>query len=72
MSTFIDWFRYASENGEQTVLENMKDYLITTIMRIFEVGPEQAECLYQELLACTRKKHLVSMGCNVIGGREAL
>lgn len=52
--------RYASENGEQTVLENMKDYLITTIMRIFEVGPEQAECLYQELLACTRKKHLVS------------
>ncbi len=37
----------------------MKEYLITTIMRIFEVGPEQAECLYQELIACTRNKHLV-------------
>ncbi|KAJ1521079.1 hypothetical protein ONE63_002785 [Megalurothrips usitatus] len=53
--------KYASENGEQSVLENMKEYLISTIMRIFEVGPEQAECLYQELLACTRKKHLITV-----------
>ncbi|XP_034245088.1 transient receptor potential cation channel trpm [Thrips palmi] len=53
--------KYASESGEQTVLENMKEYLITTIMRIFEVGPEKAEGLYQELLACTRKKHLITV-----------
>lgn len=53
--------KYATESGEQTVLENMKEYLITTIMRIFEVGPEKAECLYQELLACTRKKHLITV-----------
>ncbi|XP_052133267.1 transient receptor potential cation channel trpm isoform X2 [Frankliniella occidentalis] len=39
----------------------MKEYLITTIMRIFEVGPEQAECLYQELIACTRNKHLITV-----------
>ncbi|KAE8751679.1 hypothetical protein FOCC_FOCC001527 [Frankliniella occidentalis] len=41
--------------------DNMKEYLITTIMRIFEVGPEQAECLYQELIACTRNKHLITV-----------
>lgn len=55
-------YRYASdsESGEQTVLESMKDYLISTIQRTFEVGTEQAECLYGELLQCTRKKNLVS------------
>lgn len=54
--------RYASdsESGEQTVLESMKDYLINTIQRTFEIGPEKAECLYGELLQCTRKKNLVS------------
>lgn len=56
-------FRYASdsESGEQTVLENMKEYLIDTIERTFEVGKEQAECLYGELLQCTRKKNLVGV-----------
>lgn len=52
--------RYATESGEQTVLENMKEYLLNTIQRTFEVSPEQAECLYQELLECTRRKNLVS------------
>ncbi|CAB0016367.1 unnamed protein product [Nesidiocoris tenuis] len=53
--------RYASdsETGEQPVLEGMKDYLIETIKRTFEVGSEQAECLYNELIQCTRKKNLV-------------
>ncbi|KAG8245245.1 Transient receptor putative cation channel sub M member 7 [Homalodisca vitripennis] len=58
--------KYASENGEQTVLESMKDYLITTIQRTFEVGTEQAECLYKELLQCTYKKNLVTMLLNSI------
>lgn len=52
--------KYVCESGGQSVLDSMKDYLITTIQRTFEVGPEQAECLYYELLQCTRKKHLVS------------
>lgn len=52
--------RYATESGEQTVLENMKEYLLNTIQRTFEVSTEQAECLYQELLECTRRKNLVS------------
>lgn len=38
----------------------MKEYLINTIERTFEVGSDQAECLYNELLECTRKKNLVS------------
>lgn len=58
--------RYASESGEQTVLENMKEYLLNTIQRTFEVGVEQAECLYQELLECTKRKNLVSASITVI------
>uniref|UniRef100_A0A1Y1MC38 Transient receptor potential cation channel trpm n=2 Tax=Photinus pyralis TaxID=7054 RepID=A0A1Y1MC38_PHOPY len=50
-----------SESGEQTVLESMKDYLINTIQRTFEVGLEQSECLYTELLQCTRKKNLITI-----------
>ncbi|KAI5640131.1 hypothetical protein NE865_07388 [Phthorimaea operculella] len=52
--------KYASESGEQTVLESMREYLIGTIMKTFEVALPQAECLYSELLQCTRKKNLVS------------
>ncbi|XP_044737220.1 transient receptor potential cation channel trpm isoform X2 [Chrysoperla carnea] len=53
--------KYASETGEQNVLESMKDYLINTIQRTFEVGLEQAECLYSELLQCTRNKKLITI-----------
>ncbi|XP_069671775.1 transient receptor potential cation channel trpm isoform X1 [Periplaneta americana] len=53
--------KYASESGEQTVLESMKDYLINTIQRTFEVSVEQSECLYSELLQCTRKKNLITV-----------
>lgn len=42
------------------MLESMRDYLITTIQKTFEVGFDQAEKLYQELLQCTRSKNLVS------------
>ncbi|RVE51394.1 hypothetical protein evm_003949 [Chilo suppressalis] len=53
--------KYASESGEQTVLESMRDYLIGTIQKTFEVGLQQAECLYGELLQCTRKKNLITV-----------
>lgn len=42
------------------MLESMRDYLIGTIQKTFEVGLDQAEKLYQELLQCTRNKNLVS------------
>lgn len=58
---YLFYIRYASETGEQTVLESMRDYLIGTIQKTFEVGLQQAECLYGELLQCTRKKNLVSI-----------
>lgn len=38
----------------------MHDYLLGTIQKTFEVSPEQAEQLYQELLLCTKNKNLVS------------
>lgn len=47
------------DTGELTVLENMKDYLLNTIQCTFDVGQEKAERLYEELLECTRHKHMV-------------
>jgi len=57
--------RHAMDNGEQTLLESKKEGLIATIRRTFEVGQEQAECLYSELLQCTRNKNLVSSSQNL-------
>jgi len=57
LTTFI--CRYASDGEEQPVLESMRDYLIGTIQKTFEVGLDQSEKLYQELLQCTRNKNLV-------------
>ncbi|XP_050524701.1 transient receptor potential cation channel trpm isoform X1 [Daktulosphaira vitifoliae] len=53
--------KYASDTGEQTVLENMKEYILDNIRRAFEIGQEQAECLYQELLECTKYKNMITV-----------
>ncbi|XP_046811421.1 transient receptor potential cation channel trpm isoform X12 [Lucilia cuprina] len=53
--------KYASDGDEQPVLESMRDYLINTIQKTFEVGSDQAEKLYQELLQCTRNKNLITI-----------
>ncbi|KAM7344557.1 transient receptor potential cation channel, subfamily M isoform 8-T8 [Cochliomyia hominivorax] len=53
--------KYASDGDEQPVLESMRDYLINTIQKTFEVGIDQAEKLYQELLQCTRNKNLITV-----------
>ncbi|XP_062708443.1 transient receptor potential cation channel trpm isoform X7 [Aedes albopictus] len=53
--------KYASDTGEQVVLESMHDYLLGTIQKTFEVSPEQAEQLYQELLLCTKNKNLITV-----------
>ncbi|XP_038115217.1 transient receptor potential cation channel trpm isoform X4 [Culex quinquefasciatus] len=53
--------KYASDTGEQIVLESMHDYLLGTIQKTFEVGAEQAEQLYQELLLCTKNKNLITI-----------
>ena len=44
----------------------MRDDLLNTIQRTFEVQFDQAECLYQELLQCTRNKNLVRVA-NITG-----
>jgi transient receptor potential cation channel subfamily M member 3 len=47
------------DSGGQTVLENMKEYLLNTIQCTFEVGQDKAERLYEELIECTRHKNMV-------------
>lgn len=39
----------------------MKDYLINTVIKTFEVGPEQAERLYGELMQCMKYKNLITV-----------
>lgn len=53
--------RYASDDDEQTVLESMRDHIVGMIQKTFEVGCDQAECLYRELLQCTRNKNLITV-----------
>jgi len=53
--------KYASEHDEQNLLDAMKDYLINMIMKTFEVGTDQAERLYSELLQCTKYKNLITV-----------
>uniref|UniRef100_A0A1B0A220 LSDAT_euk domain-containing protein n=1 Tax=Glossina pallidipes TaxID=7398 RepID=A0A1B0A220_GLOPL len=52
---------YTSDSDEQSILESTREYLIATIQKTFEVVPEQAEKLYQELLQCTRNKNLITV-----------
>lgn len=47
--------------NEFHVLETMKDYMINMIMKTFEVGMDQAERLYFELLQCTKHKNLITV-----------
>lgn len=53
--------KYASDSGEQTVLESMRDVLLSTIQKTFEVDIEKADCLYNELLQCTKNKNLITV-----------
>lgn len=56
----LNAFRYASDSGDPHVLEPMREYLLNTIQKTFEVSIDQAECLLGELLMCTKNKNLVS------------
>uniref|UniRef100_A0AAG5D5K6 Transient receptor potential cation channel trpm n=1 Tax=Anopheles atroparvus TaxID=41427 RepID=A0AAG5D5K6_ANOAO len=53
--------KYATDNGEQQVLESMHDYLLAMIQKTFEVNQDQAEQLYQELVQCTKNKNLITV-----------
>ncbi|CAB0039857.1 unnamed protein product [Trichogramma brassicae] len=57
--------KYAVENETDeegdSVLDNIKDHLLDTIKRTFDVGLEQANQLYSELLQCIRKRHLITV-----------
>ncbi|XP_017773710.1 PREDICTED: transient receptor potential cation channel trpm isoform X3 [Nicrophorus vespilloides] len=51
--------KYASDSDD--IIENMKDYILTLIQRSFEVDLNKAECLYGELLQCTKRKNLITV-----------
>lgn len=42
------------------MLKTMKEYIIATIQRAFEVAAELADGLFSELMMCVENKHLVS------------
>ncbi|XP_057664748.1 transient receptor potential cation channel trpm isoform X26 [Diorhabda carinulata] len=46
---------------ECSVLKSMKEYIIATIQRAFEVAAELAEGLFTELLQCVENKHLITV-----------
>ncbi|XP_044264338.1 transient receptor potential cation channel trpm isoform X2 [Tribolium madens] len=46
---------------ELSVLKSMRDYIIATITRAFEVNRELAECLYGELMQCVENKNLITV-----------
>ncbi|RZC40720.1 transient receptor potential cation channel trpm, partial [Asbolus verrucosus] len=46
---------------EMSVLKSMKDYIIATITRAFEVARDLAECLYTELMQCVENKNLITV-----------
>lgn len=47
-------------------LEGVKEQVLETIKRTFQVSAEQASQLCSELLQCTRKKHLVSVAISYL------
>ena len=52
--------RYAGEDGDPGLLEEMHDQLRVTIQKTFNVTPELAARLHEELIQCVKRKHLVS------------
>ena len=42
-------------------MESIRDQLLVTIIKTFNVGKEQAEKIFIELMLCTRKKHLITV-----------
>ena len=53
-------------------VESIRDQLLVTIIKTFNVGREQAEKIFIELMLCTRKKHLITVFRIGEGGRVLL
>ena len=54
--------RYAGDDGDPGLLDEMHDQLRLTIQKTFGVSPELAGRLLLELLQCVKRKNLVSHG----------
>lgn len=53
------FFRYAGDDGDPGHLDEMHDQLKMTIQKTFNVTPELAEKLHEELIQCVKRKNLV-------------
>jgi transient receptor potential cation channel subfamily M protein 3 len=51
--------RYAGEDGDPGLLDEMHDQLRLTIQRTFNVSQDLAAKLHHELIQCVKRKHLV-------------
>lgn len=58
---FLRRWRDGQTGDGEGPLEGVKEQVLETIKRTFQVSAEQASQLCSELLQCTRKKHLVSI-----------
>lgn len=58
---FLCRWRDGQTGDGEGPLEGVKEQVLETIKRTFQVSTEQASQLCSELLQCTRKKHLVSI-----------
>ena len=52
--------KYAGDDGEPGLLEEMHDQLKLTIQKTFDVSADLAERLLLELIQCVKRKNLVS------------
>ena len=54
-------FRYAGEDGDLGVIEEMRDELLHTIKKTFDVSSEQASQLFLELRQCIKRRNLITI-----------
>ena len=53
--------KYASDDGDLGVIEDMKEQIIHIIKKTFDVSSEPAAKLYLELRQCIRRRHLITI-----------
>ena len=53
--------KYASDDGDLGVIEDMKEQIIHIIKKTFDVSSEQAAKLYLELRQCIKRRHLITI-----------
>ena len=53
--------KYASDDGDLGAIEDMKEQIIHTIKKTFDVSSDMAAKLYLELRQCIKRRHLITI-----------